>query len=364
MSSVVANLDAGTTFVDRSGRPIRYRFLRPTDDLEALTSFLHLGYADMGRRGLRFLATHQDVATTARRVAQGDTMLAFDGDRLVSTITLALRRQGDVPPLYLRQHVATFGQFAVHPDYRRRGIGAEQVRLAECVAAERGRRVMALDTAAPAVELQEMYTRRGYRAIGHHQWDDVNYRSVIMAKSLIRPQTVDTDRLRLRLWTTADSEPLTAMHATPQGFAHLSGTLDRDGCDAFVTRMMDQWASDGFCYWAVEIRGVTNFAGLAGLAVPRFEAAFTPCVEVGWTLAVPYRGRGYATEAARSAVRFGFDTLGLDEVVSFTVPENLESRRVMEKIGMTCDPHDDFDHPALPEGHPQRRHVLYRLRRG
>jgi RimJ/RimL family protein N-acetyltransferase len=86
-------------------------------------------------------------------------------------------------------------------------------------------------------------------------------------------------------------------------------------------------------------------------------------VEIAWRLAAAYWNRGYATEGARSALTFGFDELGLDEILSFTVPSNLPSRRVMEKIGMTRNPADDFDHPELPEGHALRRHVLYRSHR-
>ena len=99
----------------------------------------------------------------------------------------------------------------------------------------------------------------------------------------------------------------------------------------------------------MEIPGVVPFVGFVGLSVPRFEAHFTPCVEIGWRLSPEHWGRGYATEAARAALVFGFETLQLDEIVSFTVPENLRSRRVMEKIGMSHSPADDFDHPALPE---------------
>ena len=98
-----------------------------------------------------------------------------------------------------------------------------------------------------------------------------------------------------------------------------------------------------------------------GLSVPRFEASFTPCVEIGWRLAAEHWGRGYAPEAARAALAFGFDTLALREILSFTAVANQPSRRVMEKLGMTHDPADDFDHPALPEGHALRRHVLYRI---
>ena len=118
-----------------------------------------------------------------------------------------------------------------------------------------------------------------------------------------------------------------------------------------------------FGHWAVEVPGRADFIGYVGLSVPQFEAHFTPCVEIGWRLARDHWGSGYASEAARAALDFGFRNLGLDQIVSFTVPGNWRSRRVMERIGMCGTPHDDFDHPALPEGHPLRRHVLYRIDR-
>lgn len=116
-------------------------------------------------------------------------------------------------------------------------------------------------------------------------------------------------------------------------------------------------------FWAVEVPGVAPFVGFVGLAVPKFTAHFTPCVEVGWRLAYDHWGKGYAAEAARVAVADGFDRLGLTEIVSFTVPHNQRSRAVMERIGMKHDPDHDFDHPNLDEDNPLRRHVLYRLAR-
>ena len=113
----------------------------------------------------------------------------------------------------------------------------------------------------------------------------------------------------------------------------------------------------------VEAPGVAPLVGLVGLARPTFEAPFTPCVEVGWRLAREHWGRGYATEAAGVSFRFGFEQLGLDEIVSFTVPHNVRSRAVMERIGMTRSPEEDFDHPVLADGDKLRRHVLYRIRR-
>jgi RimJ/RimL family protein N-acetyltransferase len=109
------------------------------------------------------------------------------------------------------------------------------------------------------------------------------------------------------------------------------------------------------------VRGVAPFAGFVGLSIPEFETPFGPCVEVGWRLSAEHWNRGYATEGARAALTFGFETLDLREIVSFTVPGNARSRRVMEKIGMVRDPDGDFDHPGLPQSHPLRRHVLYRI---
>jgi RimJ/RimL family protein N-acetyltransferase len=139
-------------------------------------------------------------------------------------------------------------------------------------------------------------------------------------------------------------------------------TLSREESDARATRIDAHFEEHGFGLWAVEVPGVTPFAGFVGLSIPSFEAHFTPCVEIGWRLAAEFWAHGYATEAARAALAFGFGTLGFAEIVSFTVPENSRSRRVMERIGMTHNPADDFDHPALLTPHPLRRHVLYRIR--
>jgi RimJ/RimL family protein N-acetyltransferase len=144
---------------------------------------------------------------------------------------------------------------------------------------------------------------------------------------------------------------------------HFPATLSREESDALVSGIEARFAEREFGLWAVEVVGVTSFAGFVGLTVPRFSAPFTPCVEVGWRLAAEHWGHGYATEGGRAALTFGFDVLGLSEIVAFTVPENVRSRRVMEKLGMTRDPNDDFDHPVLPAGHRLSRHVLYRIAR-
>ncbi len=151
------------------------------------------------------------------------------------------------------------------------------------------------------------------------------------------------------------------MNADPRVAEYLPTPLSRGESEAFVTRVEAHFKKHGFGLWAVEVLENHRLAGYVGLMRPRFEAHFTPCVEVGWRLAVEHWGKGYATEGARAAIAYGFDVIGLREILSWTVPANMRSRRVMEKLGMTRDPADDFDHPLLPEGHPLRRHVLYRI---
>ncbi len=172
-----------------------------------------------------------------------------------------------------------------------------------------------------------------------------------------------TDRLLLRPWRDSDREPFARMNADPRVTEFLGGPLPRAEWDRMVDRIQAHFEKHGFGLWVAELRADAAFLGYIGLAVPGFEAHFTPCAEIGWRLAAEYWGRGLATEGARVVLQYAFETLSLDEVVSFTVPANLPSRRVMEKLGMTRDPADDFDHPRFPPGHPLRRHVLYRLRR-
>jgi len=175
--------------------------------------------------------------------------------------------------------------------------------------------------------------------------------------------TIHTARLHLRLWRDEDLPAFAALNADPRVMEFLPKPLDRAESDARAAGIRAHFARHGFGLWAVEVPGVADFIGFVGLSVPQFEAPFMPCVEIGWRLAREHWGFGYATEAARAALDFGFQRLGLEEIVSFTVPANRRSRGVMERIGMTRTPDDDFDHPALPEGHPLRRHVLYRARR-
>ncbi len=153
------------------------------------------------------------------------------------------------------------------------------------------------------------------------------------------------------------------MNADLRVMEHFVAPLSRSESDAFVKRIQDHFVEYGFGLWAVEAPDVSEFVGFVGLSVPRFEAHFTPCVEIGWRFAFDYWGRGYATEGAEACLRFAFSEVGSEEVVSFTVPANVRSLRVMEKLGMRRDADGDFDHPGVPAGHPLRQHVLYRLSR-
>ena len=172
-----------------------------------------------------------------------------------------------------------------------------------------------------------------------------------------------TERLVLREWRDDDLAPFAALNADPAVMEYLPGTLSRAESDAFAARIRADLAERGFGLWALEAPGVAPFVGFTGLAVPRFTAHFTPCIEIGWRIASEHWGRGYAPEAARAALAFGFEHLGLTAIVSFTAVGNAKSRRVMEKIGMAHDRADDFDHPNLAPDHRLRRHVLYRVRR-
>jgi RimJ/RimL family protein N-acetyltransferase len=173
--------------------------------------------------------------------------------------------------------------------------------------------------------------------------------------------TLRTRRALLRPWHDADLEPFAALCANPAVMRWFPSALTREQSDAFAERIRAFFAANGWGLWAVELPGTAPFAGFVGLIRQDFPAHFTPAVEVGWRLDPRWWGRGLAPEAARAAVAFGFDELRLDEVVSMTVPGNRASRRVMEKLGMSRDPRDDFDHPRVPVGHPLRHHVLYRL---
>lgn len=177
------------------------------------------------------------------------------------------------------------------------------------------------------------------------------------------PIRLTTERLCLRPWRREDLPHFAALNADPRVMEHFSKLLTCEESDRQAAGAVAHCQKHGFGPWAVEVVGVADFIGFVGLSIPTFEAHFTPCVEIGWRLAFEHWGHGYATEAARAATDHGFRSLGLDEIVAFTVPANWRSIRVMQHLGMTRSAADDFDHPRLPPGHSLRRHVLYRLKR-
>jgi RimJ/RimL family protein N-acetyltransferase len=176
--------------------------------------------------------------------------------------------------------------------------------------------------------------------------------------------TITTERLILRGWREPDREPFAALNADPAVMEHFQGSMSRQASDAFVDRIEAHWKEASWGLWAVELPRVAPFIGYVGLW-PADYVTGNPMVEVGWRLARPHWGHGYATEAAREALRVGFEEVGLQEIVSFTVPQNERSWRVMERIGLIRDPSADFDHPRVdPIAYPELvRHVLYRLSR-
>lgn len=175
------------------------------------------------------------------------------------------------------------------------------------------------------------------------------------------PSLIRTDRLVLRQWNNTDFEPFAALNADLRVMEYFPSILSHKESNDLANRISTQLEEQGWGLWAVSIPDISNFIGFIGLAKPSFDAHFTPAVEIGWRLAFDYWGKGYATEGAKAALAYGFETLNLDEIVSFTAVQNIRSRRIMEKIGMHYNSNDDFDHPKLAEDHSLRKHVLYRM---
>lgn len=170
-----------------------------------------------------------------------------------------------------------------------------------------------------------------------------------------------TDRLTLRRWRDSDLEPWATMNADPAVREHLGDLLTREQSHASVALFQAEFDQRGYGWWAVEVRDTGEFIGFAGLDQVDDDMPFTG-VEIGWRLARPAWGQGYATEAARKVLGHGFDVLGLSEILAVTTATNLRSQAVMRRIGMTRNPADDFDDPTAPEG-PLRPNVLFRIGR-
>lgn len=184
---------------------------------------------------------------------------------------------------------------------------------------------------------------------------------ILIMDSMKETPIIKTDCLILRQWQQKDLEPFAKLNADPKVMEYFPRLKTREESDASVKLMSDHIQRYGYGFWAVSLIHTGEFIGFIGLEDVDFKAPFTPAIEIGWRLAFAHWGKGYATQGAKVALAYGFETLNLSEIVSFTAVHNMRSRRVMEKIGMHHDSRDDFDHPKLTEAHPLRRHVLYRL---
>jgi RimJ/RimL family protein N-acetyltransferase len=173
---------------------------------------------------------------------------------------------------------------------------------------------------------------------------------------------IETERLILRTWEDKDIEPMAAIDQDPKVCEYLPGIGNRAATEAGIQRIIKHYAEHGFSLYAVELKTTHEFIGFLGLMIPSFEAHFTPAVEIGWRLASHHWGHGFATEGAKAVLKYAFNQLKLKEIVSFTVPANIRSIRVMEKIGMNRDLSGNFHHPKLPLNHPLSLHVLYRIK--
>jgi RimJ/RimL family protein N-acetyltransferase len=176
---------------------------------------------------------------------------------------------------------------------------------------------------------------------------------------------LQTQRLLLRRWLPRDRDPFAAICADPIVMEHFPATLSRDESRVYIERIEAGFEADGYGFWAVEVKGVGErpMIGFVGLRSVDGEMPFAPAVELGWLLDKEHWGQGYATEAATAAISFGFEELGLAELIAYTAERNRRSRRVMERLGMHRDPAEDFSHPKLATEDPLAPHVLYRLPR-
>lgn len=171
---------------------------------------------------------------------------------------------------------------------------------------------------------------------------------------------LETERLVLRSWADRHRGPMAALNADPEVMRYFPSTYSVEHTNAAIDRWQSMLVERGWGFSAVELRGSGEFIGMIGLSVPRDPLPCCPCVEIGWRLARPYWGHGYATEGANACLAFGFTQMRLSEIVAFTALANARSRSVMERIGMT-NANADFEHPGVPEGNPLRMHCLYKV---
>lgn len=173
----------------------------------------------------------------------------------------------------------------------------------------------------------------------------------------------ETERLILREWQDKDFDPFFALNQDLEVMRYFPNIFSHQETVDLVTKIKIKFNINGFGFYSCELRDTGQFIGSIGLNVPDFSAHFTPCVEVGWRVAKEFWGQGLAVEASQKCLEIGFNQFGLDEIVSFTAKINHNSQRVMQKLGMTNNEAEDFEHPKLNSNHPLALHVLYRMSR-
>jgi len=173
----------------------------------------------------------------------------------------------------------------------------------------------------------------------------------------------ETQRLRLRTWQSGDRPAFVEMNQDPKVMRHFPGPYSTERSNSLVDKFMEHHEKHGFTVWALERKDTGQFIGFTGIVWIPYELPFTPAVEIAWRLVSEHWGLGFATEAAHKSLDLAFNQFGIKEVVAMTTPGNTASLRVMQKLGMSHTPNDDFDHPNVPEDSRLRRHVLYRLRK-
>lgn len=174
---------------------------------------------------------------------------------------------------------------------------------------------------------------------------------------------ITTERLILRTWQVEDSEAYFQINQDPKVIEFLAGPITMEQVHHFIQVANNHHEQYGYTFWAIELKKTGELMGFIGLRYIDWELPFAPAVEIGWRLGSQYWGKGYATEGAKAALAYGFEQCNLPEIVSFTVPANVRSIRVMERIGLDRDVKGDFSHPKLPADHPLSKHILYRLTR-
>lgn len=172
---------------------------------------------------------------------------------------------------------------------------------------------------------------------------------------------LETDRLIFRTWEPKDAIPFYNINRDSKVTEYLLGPLSHKDVDNWIIKFNKQQDERGHSLWAAELKQTNELIGFVGLNYTAFEAEFTPAVEVGWRLGSQFWGNGYATEGGRAAVKFGFEQIGLSQIVSFTVPKNVRSTNVMQKLGLERDMNGDFEHPIISRDHRLSKHVLYRI---